>query len=212
MKWSEVLVARTCPTLGDPMDCSLPGSSVHGILQGRILEWVAIPFSRGSSWPRDGTQVSCIAGRFFSVCVTRKAHYNPQSIWRPSFTSALHINFPFPLKEILQEIAKNVPLVFKCSPSDEPKCTFFLPYRIPWRSLKSLGSSFSSLWPLRGCHTRPQVEAGPSEQSVRWSQAGTSSVDWLTYAIRFSWRQSNICPKIRAMNLQLRAIAELGEI
>ena len=50
-------------TLCDPMDCSLPGSSVHGILQARILEWVAIPFSRGSSQSRDQTQVSCIAGR-----------------------------------------------------------------------------------------------------------------------------------------------------
>ena len=48
--------------LSDSMDCSLPGSSVHGILQARILEWVAIPFSRGSSQPRDRTQVSCIAG------------------------------------------------------------------------------------------------------------------------------------------------------
>ena len=48
-------------TLCDPMECSLPGSSVHGILQARILEWVAIPFSRGSSQPRDPTQFSCIA-------------------------------------------------------------------------------------------------------------------------------------------------------
>ena len=45
----KVLVAQSCPTLCDPMDCSPPGSSVHGILQARILEWVAIPFSRGSS-------------------------------------------------------------------------------------------------------------------------------------------------------------------
>ena len=52
-----------CPTLCDPMDCSPPGSSVHGILQARILEWVAISFSRGSSQPRDRTWVSCIAGR-----------------------------------------------------------------------------------------------------------------------------------------------------
>ena len=47
-----VLVAQSCPTVCDPMDCSLPGSSVHGILQARILEWVAIPFSRGSSQAR----------------------------------------------------------------------------------------------------------------------------------------------------------------
>ena len=57
----KVLVTHLCPTLCDPMNCSLPGSSVHGILQARRLEWVAIPFSRGSSQPNDGTQVSCIA-------------------------------------------------------------------------------------------------------------------------------------------------------
>ena len=53
-----------------PMDCSPPGSSIHGIFQARILEWVAISFSRRSSWPRDGTRVSCIAGRFFTVWAT----------------------------------------------------------------------------------------------------------------------------------------------
>ena len=61
----KVSVVHSCPTLCDPMDCSLAGSSVHGILQGRKLEWLAISFSRGSSWPRDWTWVSCIAGRFF---------------------------------------------------------------------------------------------------------------------------------------------------
>ena len=53
--------------------CSLPGSSVHGILQARILEWVAIPFSRGSSWPRDWTRVTNTAGRFFTIRATREA-------------------------------------------------------------------------------------------------------------------------------------------
>ena len=62
---SENEVAQLCPTLCNPMDCSPPGSSVHGILQARILEWVAISFSRGSSQPRDQTWVSCIAGRRF---------------------------------------------------------------------------------------------------------------------------------------------------
>ena len=65
-----VLVAQSCPTLCDPIDCSLPGSSVHGILQARILEWVAVSFSRGSSWPRDWSgisYVSCIAGGFFTI-------------------------------------------------------------------------------------------------------------------------------------------------
>ena len=57
-KW-KLLVAQLCPTLCDPMDCSPPGSSVHGVLQAKILEWVAISSSRGSSWPRD--QISYIA-------------------------------------------------------------------------------------------------------------------------------------------------------
>ena len=57
----------------NPMDCNLPGSSVHGILQARILEWVAIPSIRGSSQPRDQTQVSHIADRCFNFCTTREA-------------------------------------------------------------------------------------------------------------------------------------------
>ena len=69
-KWSEV--AQSCPTLCDPMDCSLPHSSIHGIFQARVLEWVAISFSRGSFRPRDQTQVSCIVGRRFTVWATRE--------------------------------------------------------------------------------------------------------------------------------------------
>ena len=64
---SKVKVAQSCPTLCDPMDCSLPGSSLHGILQARILDWVAVPFSRESFQPRDQTQVSHITGRFFTI-------------------------------------------------------------------------------------------------------------------------------------------------
>ena len=61
------LLAQSCLTLCDPMNCSLLGSSVHGIFQARILEWVAVSFSRGYFWPRDRTCVSCIAGRFFTT-------------------------------------------------------------------------------------------------------------------------------------------------
>ena len=61
----DMIVTQSFLTLWDPMDCSLPVCSVLGILQARILEWIAIPSSRGSSQPRDWTQVSCIAGRFF---------------------------------------------------------------------------------------------------------------------------------------------------
>ena len=69
------LVAQSCPTLCNPMDCSPPGPSVHGIIQERILEWVATPFSRGSSPPRDRTQVSHVAGRFFTIWATREERW-----------------------------------------------------------------------------------------------------------------------------------------
>ena len=67
------VVAQLCLTLCDPMECSPPGSSVHGILQARILEWVAIPFCRGSSPLRNWIQVSHIAGRFFTPWATQEA-------------------------------------------------------------------------------------------------------------------------------------------
>ena len=68
-----LLVTQSCPTLCNPMDCSPPGSSVHGILQARILEWVAIPFPRVPSQPRDQTQCSCIAGGFLAIRTMREA-------------------------------------------------------------------------------------------------------------------------------------------
>ena len=68
---SSGLVAQSCLILCNPTDCSPPGSSVHWILQARILEWVAISFSRGSSWPRDWAQVSCTAGRFLGVIFSK---------------------------------------------------------------------------------------------------------------------------------------------
>ena len=61
---------QLCPTLCDPMDCSLQGSSVHGIFQARILEWLAIPFFRGCSWSRDPTRISCIS------CTGRQVLYH----------------------------------------------------------------------------------------------------------------------------------------
>ena len=59
--------AQSCPTFCDTTDYNLPGSSVQGNLQARLQEWVAIPFSRGSSQPRDRTLVSHVAGRFFTI-------------------------------------------------------------------------------------------------------------------------------------------------
>ena len=74
MNDEKVLDAHSWLTLCDPMDCGLPGFSVHGILQARTLEWVVISFSRLSSHPRNQTQVSCNAGRFFTIWATREAY------------------------------------------------------------------------------------------------------------------------------------------
>ena len=70
-------VAQSCLTLCNPMDCNLPGASVPGTLQARILEWVAISFSMGSSGPRDRTRVSWIASRFFTIWAAREAPSYP---------------------------------------------------------------------------------------------------------------------------------------
>ena len=86
-------VAQLCPTLCDPMDYSLPGSSLHGILQARILEWVAISFSRGSSWPRDWTRVFRIAGRRFNLWATRKPPAPQLESINSSALSLLHFFF-----------------------------------------------------------------------------------------------------------------------
>ena len=70
--WSINIFTQLCPTLCNPMNCSPSSSSLQGILQARILEWVVISFSRASSWPRDWNQVSFIASRFFTIWATRE--------------------------------------------------------------------------------------------------------------------------------------------
>ena len=70
---SESEATQSCPALFEPMNCSLRGSSIPGIFQARVLEWLATSFSRGSPQPRDWTQVSHIAGRHFTVWATKEA-------------------------------------------------------------------------------------------------------------------------------------------
>ena len=81
-----VLVAQPFTTLCESMDCHPPKSSVNGILQARILAWVAIPFSRGSSQPRDQTWVSCIAGKFFTIWA-----YKWEDSVLPSWVNILYV-------------------------------------------------------------------------------------------------------------------------
>jgi len=69
-------VTELCPALCDPVNCSPPGSCVQGISQARVLEWVAVSSSRGSSWPRDQTRVSCIGRRVLDLCATWEAMFS----------------------------------------------------------------------------------------------------------------------------------------
>ena len=100
-KW----VTQSCLTLCNPTDCSPSGSSVHGILQARVLEWGAISSSRGAFWPRYWTWVSCIAGGFFTIWATREAwpHWgrdgNSTSLraYTPAFAFLLRFGFRFVL-------------------------------------------------------------------------------------------------------------------
>ena len=93
----KVLVTQLCLTLCHPMNCNPPGPSVHGILQTRILEWVAIHFSRGSSPPRDWTYVSCIAGRFYTIWATREAQSYSYSMPKcmETWIFKTHVSFTF---------------------------------------------------------------------------------------------------------------------
>ena len=81
----KVLVAQSCLDSSWPHGCTLPGSSVPGILQARILEWVAIPFSRGSSQPQGQTRVSYIAGRFLTIWATRKSYWRKSNLQKGAF-------------------------------------------------------------------------------------------------------------------------------
>ena len=91
-----VLVTQLCLTLCDPTDYSPLGFSVHGILQARILEWIAIPISRGSSKPRDWTLVSCITSRVFTIWVTGKSWSESRSVVSDSATHGLYSSLDSP--------------------------------------------------------------------------------------------------------------------
>ena len=93
-------VAQSCLTLCDPMDCSLPGSSIHGIFQAKVLEWGAIAFSRACSWPRVRTWVSHIVGRCFTIWATREV-----------LTMHNVSLFFFPLNKYCKCLSKNILLV-----------------------------------------------------------------------------------------------------
>ena len=112
---------QSCLILCDPMDCTPPGSSVHGILQARILEWVAIPSSKGSSRPTDRTCSSCVAGRFHTTWATGEApELSGTSTFIYLFIYFYFFNFIFKFYNIvlvLPYIEMNPPQVYMGSPS-----------------------------------------------------------------------------------------------
>ena len=157
-------VVQSCPTLCNLMDCSPPGSSVHGIFQVRILGWGAIPFSRGSPPPRNRTQVSCIAQGFFTTEPPGKPMESNSSPWESG--SAAHI-YPktwirglcFGLREGERACWPLSPLL-SCS---HPKCVpLFL--RQP-RSPITGGTSVSQ---ARSCSSSPWSKSMCSQKRQPW--------------------------------------------
>ena len=148
-----MLVAQSCLTLCDPISHRPPGSSVHGILQARMLKWVAIPFSRGSSRPRDQTQFSLIAGKYFTTWATREALYLSNYCQNSSLG-----RLPWPdhslFYVLVAQLVKNLPAVQETwahslgweDPLEKGMATHssILAWRIPWREepgrLQSMGS------------------------------------------------------------------------
>ena len=127
---------KSCPTLCDPMDCSVPGSSVHGICQARILEWVAISFSRGCSQSRDRTQVSRIVGRCFTVWATRDHMVDLSIFWGVSKLFSLMVPTYIPINS---ERAKSL---WSCPTlSDRVNCRLLCPSDSPGKNTRV------------GCHT-----------------------------------------------------------
>ena len=135
------------------MDCSLPGFSIHGIFQARVLEWIAISFSRGSSWPRDRTQFSRIAGRRFTLWTTREAPVgkestcnagDPRSIPRSGRSAEEGIGYPlqYSWASLVAQLVKNPSAMWETwvrslgwkDLPEKGKATHssILAWRIPW--------------------------------------------------------------------------------
>ena len=130
-KWKRVLVTQSCPTLCDPMACILPGSCVHGLFQARILEWVAIFFSRVSSQPRDRTQVSCIAGGFLPAELQGK----PKNTGVGSLYLLQQI---FPIQELNQSLLHCRRILYQLSYKGSPETVWLtkMSGSIPFQSAK----------------------------------------------------------------------------
>ena len=141
------------------MDCSLPCSSIHGILQASILDWVAISFSRGSSQPRDWTQVSCTVGRLFTNWTTRKAHGATAAAAAKSHQSCLTL----------------------CDPIDSSLQGSAVPGILQARTLEWVAISFSNAWKWKvkvkslSCLTQRPHGLQPTRLLHPWDFPGKST-------------------------------------
>ena len=142
--------------LCNPMDCSPPRSSDHGILRARILEWVAIFFSRGSSRPRDQTWVSCLTGRFFTLWTTREAPKTDRSQHSlvDCLPSAQELCFPLNLKATLRCLGPHLPRGTDCQ---IPLCSTSHPLSPPLTSAVALATSCTQVCPAA---TLPHLHPG----------------------------------------------------
>ena len=144
--------AQTCPTVCDPMDYSLLGSSVHGILQARILECIAIPFSRGSFWPRDRTWLSCTAGTFLTFWATRGTFTEgsaPSLTCKLSWSCLLRETWPHPNSFQLNGLA--LPLCSSYGPMHSPLPHTHL-FSLPQIPSRDLSEQINSLIKERTWH------------------------------------------------------------
>ena len=141
-KFVCVLCAQSCPTLCNPLDCSPPGSSVHGISQARILEWVAISYPKGSSRPRDQTSIACIS------CIGRWILHHCAT-WKASIkTSTLVFNISF-IK--VHAIVFNVRTIFSFWPVIICPFISSISYSVVWFTVvfflpEHLGRSLKAIW------------------------------------------------------------------
>ena len=146
----SVLVAQSCLTLCDPMDCSPPGSSVHGISQARILEWVAISFSRGSSRPRDRIWDFCIAGRFSTTWASREVKGEDKTRARSPTSMSQTVTWNFP------------------SGTDSAQCLCTEPRKAGWHLRNSAWEQHSYEVSFRTMCSKKEQETGSS--ICRWAQ------------------------------------------
>ena len=164
----ESEAAQSCPTLHDPMDYILPGSSVHGIFQARVLEWVAISFSRGSSRHRDWTRVSHTAGRCFTLWATREATcYKRSHCYRTILQNKWRENFCLGL-EYGQDLMGTGVLRVKWA---------LTRHKRRLEGFKPEPNCFRSYLTLLGCHNKIPNPGELKQQKFIYPSSGSSSLN-----------------------------------